>query len=147
MTQYSAIFFCASAFILIVLGALHLWVTFGTLKMAPRNIELLMRMQEETPKITRQTSMWQAYVGFNASHSLGCVLFGLIYGYLAWFRSDVLMGSTFLLLVGDAVLLTYGYLSIRYWFRTPFYCVCVANIFYLFGLISSFLQFGKFSVL
>ena len=27
--------------------------------------------------------MWRAWVGFNATHSLGLILFGALYGYLA----------------------------------------------------------------
>ncbi len=79
--------------------------------------------------------MWRAYVRFNASHSVGCILFALIYGYLALFRLEVLLESTFLLSVGGIVLLTYGYLSIRYWFCVPFYCVSVVIIFYVLGCI------------
>jgi hypothetical protein len=33
--------------------------------------------------------MWKAWVGFNASHSYGAILFGLVYGYLASMSSEV----------------------------------------------------------
>ena len=32
---------------------------------------------------TKETTMWRCWVGFNASHSMGLILFGLAFGYLA----------------------------------------------------------------
>jgi hypothetical protein len=40
-------------------------------------------MSATAPVISRETTMWKAWIGFNASHSLGAILFGLVYGYLA----------------------------------------------------------------
>ena len=55
-------------------------------------------MERANPVITRQTTVWRATKGFNASHSLGIIAsFALVYGYLALWRSDVLGGSLFLL--------------------------------------------------
>jgi hypothetical protein len=43
-------------------------------------------------------------VGFNASHSMGLILFGLIFGYLALAHGQLLFRSPFLLVVGVAML-------------------------------------------
>jgi hypothetical protein len=43
----------------------------------------------------------------NAFHSLGALLFGVIYGYLAMFRLAVLQGSSFLLITGTFFLIAY----------------------------------------
>jgi hypothetical protein len=43
-------------------------------------------------------------MGFNASHSMGLILFGLIYGYLALAHGQLLFRSPFLLVVGLAML-------------------------------------------
>jgi hypothetical protein len=126
--------------IVLALGLLHLWVTFVSSKMAPRDVERLTRMQEASPQITKQTSMWRAYVGFNASHCVGCILFGLIYGYLALLRLEILFESTFLLMVGGGVLFVYGYLSVWYWFREPFNCVRLATIFLCIGVCWIFVE-------
>ena len=40
-------------------------------------------MEQGTLFITRETTVWRANLGFNASHSLGLITFGLVYGYLA----------------------------------------------------------------
>ena len=71
-----------SALVLSTLGVLHLIYTFHGPKLTPRDPDLQARMAEVHPVITRQTTMWRAWVGFNASHSMGAILFGLIYGYI-----------------------------------------------------------------
>ena len=83
--------------------------------------------------ITRQTTVWRAVKGFNASHSLGLIFFGLLYGYLAWQRPEVLGGSLFLLTLGMAVLLVYLALAKRYFFRVPFQGVALACVLYAGG--------------
>lgn len=52
--------------------------------------------------------MWKAWVGFNASHALGAILFGLVYGYLALLHLAFLFQSWFLLAVGFALLVGYS---------------------------------------
>jgi len=48
--------------------------------------------------------MWRCWVGFNASHSMGLILFGLVFGYLALAHGQLLFQSPFLLVVGLAML-------------------------------------------
>ena len=35
-------------------------------------------MGEISPVITKETTVWRCWVGFNASHSMGLMLYGLI---------------------------------------------------------------------
>src|SRR5215475_4625391 len=90
----------ASAAIILLLGVVHLRYTFLGGKLFPRDAALTARMKEVSPFLTRETTMWKAWVGFNASHSYGAILFGLVYGYLALAQSSLLFRSPFLLLVG-----------------------------------------------
>jgi hypothetical protein len=90
----------ASAAIMRLLGLLHLLYTFYSPQLLPRDEALHTRMQEVSPVITCQTTMWKAWVGFNASHSYGLILFGTVYGSLALAHSDVLFQSVFLLSLG-----------------------------------------------
>src|SRR4029077_1719406 len=100
----------ASAAVIFLLGALHLSYTFSGRKLHPRDAELRARLDQVSPVITRQTTMWKAWIGVNASHSYGALLFGAVYGYLALVHPTVLFQSWFLLglgllfLVGFAVL-------------------------------------------
>jgi len=41
-------------------------------------------------------------VGFNASHSMGFILFGLVFGFLALAHGQLLFQSPFLLIVGGS---------------------------------------------
>jgi hypothetical protein len=40
-------------------------------------------MSQIAPVITKEATMWRCWVGFNASHSMGLILFGLVFGFLA----------------------------------------------------------------
>lgn len=119
-----------SAGILLLLGTVHLVYTFRGPKLTPRDPALRESMSNISPVLTRQTTMWKAWVGFNASHSLGAILFGLVYGYLAIAHAEFLFGSPFLLAVGLAMLASYVVLAKLYWFSIPFIGVSVATASY-----------------
>ena len=93
-----------SASIIFTLGVVHLVYTFWGPKFTPRDPALQISMSQISPVITKETTMWRAWVGFNASHSMGLILFGLVFGYLALAHGQLLFQSPFLLLVGLAVL-------------------------------------------
>jgi hypothetical protein len=110
----------ASAAISLFLGCLHLAFTFSGPKLTPRDPALQARMSEVAPVITRQTTMWKAWIGFNASHSFGPILFGAIYAYLAVAHPSILFRSIFLVASGGLLLLGYIILAKLYWFSAPF---------------------------
>lgn len=123
-----------AAGIMLLLGLVHLLYTFRGPKLLPRDPELQTRMQQVSPVITRQTTMWKAWTGFNASHSYGLILFGAVYGYLAIAHSDFLFRSAFLLLLGLIMLFGYVFLAKQYFFRTPLQGVLLAIILYAIAL-------------
>jgi hypothetical protein len=109
-----------------LLGSVHLIYTFHGPKLLPRNPDLVRRMRDSALVLTRETSVWRAWIGFNASHSLAAILFGLLYGYLALLQPQLLFGSWFLQGVALAMLGTLLWLAWRYWFRIPFFGIAVA---------------------
>ncbi len=125
----------ASAAIILLLGLVHLLYTCRGRKLHPRDDELEARMKEVTPVLTRQTTMWKAWVGFNASHSFGAILFGLVYGYLALLHSAFLLQSPFLLGLGLLLLGGYVFLGWRYWFSVPFRSIVAAAVCYAAALV------------
>lgn len=127
----------ASAAILLALGLLHLLFTFHGPKLLPRDRTLQTRMQNVSPDITRQTTMWKAWVGFNASHSVGLIVFGAVYGYLAIAHGALLFQSPFLLSLGMLVLSGYVVLSKRYFFRVPLRSVALAAVLYVAALVAA----------
>jgi hypothetical protein len=125
-----------SAAIVLTLGIIHLAYTFWGPKLTPRDPALQTTMSEIAPVITRETTMWKAWIGFNASHSLGAILFGLVYGYLALLHPGFLFQSPFLLIVGFALLGSYSLLGKVYWFSVPFTSILVAFACYAIGVIA-----------
>jgi len=123
----------ASAAVLGALGCIHLLYTYHGNQLDPRDTAVREAMEQANPVITRETTVWRATKGFNASHSLGIIAFALVYGYLALRRPDVLGGSPFLLTLGMAVLLAYLGLARRYFFSIPFRGVALACALYASG--------------
>src|SRR5258706_3218082 len=121
----------ASAGIVLALGAIHLVYTFRGPLLTPRDAALREAMSKVSPVLTRQTTMWKAWIGFNASHSLGAMFFGLVYGYLAVWHQTFLFGSPFLLALGGAALFAYLVLAKLYWFRVPLRGIALSFVLYL----------------
>jgi hypothetical protein len=122
-----------SAAVMGTLGSLHMLYTYRGNKLHPRDPSVREAMQQTHLVITRQTTVWRATKGFNASHSLGLVAFALVYGHMALWQPDVLGGSQFLLALGMAVLLAYLELSRRYFFDVPFRGVALSCVLYAVG--------------
>jgi hypothetical protein len=108
-----------SASIIFTLGVVHLVYTFWGPKLTPRDPALQISMSQISPVITKETTMWRAWVGFNASHSMGAILFGLVFGFLALAHGQLLFQSPFLLVVGLAMLGGFVVLGKVYWFSAP----------------------------
>jgi len=69
-------------------------------------------------------------VGFNATHSMGLILFGLVFGFLALAHGQLLFQSPFLLVVGLAMLGGIVVLCKVYFFSAPSH-----RYEYFFGLL------------
>jgi hypothetical protein len=125
----------ASATLALMLGTIHLVYTFHGRKLHPRESDVFTRMNEVALVLTRETTMWKAWIGFNASHSYGVILFGLIYGYLALAQSELLFHSPFLQVVGLVLLAGYAVLAKLYWFSIPFRGIVLSAALYAAALI------------
>lgn len=130
----------ASAAIILFLGAVHLKYTAFTHLLNPVEGQLETAMRQTPMRISPQTTMWNAWLGFNFSHSLGLILFGLVFGYLVICRWEVLHRSYFLILVGSLALLTYVVLARIFWFRAPFLGVLCATLLYIAGWVCAVLR-------
>ncbi|MCY1522245.1 hypothetical protein D9M68_570900 [compost metagenome] len=127
MTTSAAIFF--------TIGTLHLIYTFYGPKLTPRDPALQISMRETSPVITKETTMWRCWVGFNATHSMCLMLFGLIYGFLAISHSGLLFASSYLLVVGLLVVLGCFALSKAYFFSIPFIATGISLACYVASVI------------
>ena len=131
MTELSRYLFLAGAVPFLVLGIAHALATPlepGQAKgLAPRDPAYGQSMAQQTIRLTRRTNLWLAWVGFNLSHSLGAVLFGVVVllagGTAEAFRANAALFVPFAVVV-SALYLAIG---LRCWFRTPIVGIAVAT--------------------
>jgi hypothetical protein len=133
----------ASAGVILALGMIHLVYTFHGPKLAPRDPSIQEKMQQGSLVLSGEINVWKAWVGFNASHSFGLILFGLLYGYFALAKSDVLFRSSFLLAVGLGMLLGLLVLARLYWFSAPVRGVFAALLCYIASIVVSWVSVKK----
>jgi hypothetical protein len=126
-----------SASIVFTLGVVHLAYTFWGLKLTPRDPALQISMSQISPVITKETTMWRCWVGLNASHSMGLILFGLVFGFLALARGQFLLQSPFLLVVGLAILIGFVALCKVYFFGVPLTSISISLACYIAGIALS----------
>jgi hypothetical protein len=77
-----------SASIILTLGVVHLVYTFWGPKLMPRDPALQISMSQISPVITKETTMWRAWVGFNASHSVGLILSAWFSVFSHWLTAN-----------------------------------------------------------
>jgi hypothetical protein len=94
-------------------------------------------MRQISPVVTKETTIWRAWVGFNASHSMGLMLFGLVFGYLAMAHGQLLFQSPFLLAVGLAMLGGFAVLCKVYFFSVPLIGISISLACYLASIALS----------
>ena len=113
-----------------LLGTLHIVYTFFTNKLEPRDAATATAMKATNPVLTRRVNFWDGWIGFNASHGLGIVLFAGTYLLLAVGHMSCLRDSralTWLPVAAGAAYLSLG----RYWFRTPIIGLSIATACFL----------------
>lgn len=115
----SQVLIIAGAAILGILGLIHLIYGLATNKFDAYDPKLTTAMQQSSPVITRQTTMWKAWMGFNHSHSLGVLWIPLIYIPLALNYLEVLQQSLWLSLLPVVMAAAYVVLAKKYWFNIP----------------------------
>ena len=111
-----------------VLGTIHLIYTFFTAKFSPYDSSVAAAMKGTSPRITKETTMWRAWVGFNASHSLGAMLFAAVYIPLAANHFTLIQNSLWFSLLPVVVGIAYLILAKRYWFKIPFLGILISLI-------------------
>lgn len=123
MSEISRSLFLAGGLPYLVLGLLHALKTPLTVEgvkgLSPRDPALRKAMASESLVLTRRTTLWLTWVGFNLSHSLGAVLLGAVVVLIG--RSAASFAAQAGVFLPLAVLVSGAYLAIgvRFWFRTP----------------------------
>lgn len=140
MTIPARVLLAAAGAIYLSLGGLHLVYTFFSRKFDPHDESLKTRLQEATLRLTRKTTFWKAWIGFNASHSTGALFFGFMLCFSA-VTADMIT-TDYYVLVGVCLLNSafYVWLARKYWFRIPWLGSFLATIFLAFAFALSLTQ-------
>jgi len=134
----SQVLYISGALIFGILGFVHLIYTFFTDKFNAHNPDVTEAMKSTSPNITKETTVWRAWVGFNASHSLGAILFAAIYIPLAFSHIQFIANNNWFAVLPSIVGISYLILAKNYWFKIPFFGILISTICFVgaFVLIS-----------
>lgn len=124
----SQVLFIIGASIFGLLGFVHLIYTFFTDKFNARDPDVTTAMKSATPNITKETTVWHATVGFNASHSLGAILFAAIYIPLAFSHIQFIANNSWFAVLPSIIGFSYVFLAKIYWFKIPFFGFLISSL-------------------
>ena len=110
------------------LGTLHLYYTFFTNKFMTRDRKVAEAMKATSPLLTNRTTMWDTWIGFNGSHSLGAIFIAIFYILLATTHMEVIRETKSFVLLAVLIGASYLALAIKYWFRIPLIGILIATI-------------------
>tara|TARA_R110002072_G_scaffold534_2_gene3614 strand:+ start:148295 stop:148705 length:411 start_codon:yes stop_codon:yes gene_type:complete len=114
-----------------ILGFAHLFFTFFSNKFLSKNENMILEMKSSTPILTKETTMWKAWIGFNASHSSGAMFIGIINIYLVYNFWPALKVDLFFFIFNILTIGFYLWLAKKYWFKVPFFGILITLICYI----------------
>jgi len=109
------------------LGTIHLVLTFFSNKFDAFDQNVTKAMKETSPILTKETTMWDAWIGFNASHSFGATLVTAFYVPLAITEMSIIRESEWFSILPAVVGLSYLALAKKYWFKIPFIGILIST--------------------
>jgi len=129
------IFILIASSIFLILGITHLVYTFFTNKFLTRDGETNKKMKSTSPILTNETSVWNAWIGFNASHSTGAMFIGLINIMLVCQHFEVYRSSFNILLLDICTGIFYLFLAKKYWFKIPLIGILIATSCFIVAIL------------
>jgi len=118
-----------------LLGLMHLLYTFFTHKFNAFDPAVTQAMKNTSPVLTKETSMWAAWVGFNASHSLGALLVAAFYIPMAASHMALIQQSLWFSLLPSITGVSYLILAKKYWFKIPFVGISISTICFVLAFV------------
>jgi hypothetical protein len=135
VTELSRYFFLAGALPFIFLGLAHARATpFGVddrKGLSPSDATLGAAMAKAHLRLSRRTDVWNAWVSFNLTHSLGAVLFGAFVLVLGRNTATFEQNALFALPLSVVTSATYLAIGLKYWFRIPIAGCAIATACFL----------------
>lgn len=117
------------------LGLLHLIYTFSGNKFEARDSSVTAAMKSSSPFISRDTTMWKAWLGFNASHSIGAMLVAAVYIPMAVEYLSIIQQSLWFTVLPILISVSYLLLAKRYWFNIPFIGISISTLCFIFAAL------------
>ena len=114
--------------IFIILGSLHLFYTFFSNKFSSKNAKVVEEMKASSPILTKETTLWKAWIGFNASHSSGAIFIGIMNFYIINNFYTLVQNEIFFFVFNILTVAFYLWLAWRYWFKIPFFGILLTLI-------------------
>lgn len=111
-----------------VLGIVHLLYTFFTNKFEAYDSSVTDAMKKTSLILTKETTVWDAWIGFNASHSFGAMLVAGIYIPLVIHYFEIIKQSVWFSILPVIIGLSYLVLAKKYWFKIPFVGVLISTV-------------------
>lgn len=112
-----------AASVFLLLGSLHGILTLRDLKnpraFTPRDPELRKAMQQSSIGLHRTANLWDAWMGFNLTHSLGLILFGAAFVHVGVFEPTAFAQSPLLQACAVVVSAIYLIVSLKFFFSKP----------------------------
>jgi len=125
----------SGSIIIAVFGGIHIYYTFFTNNFSSRNEKMVGDMKTSFPNLTKQTTMWKAWIGFNASHSIGIIFIGIINFYLASRYFLILQSSHFFFLFNILTIGFYVWLAKKYYFKVPLIGISLTFVCFIISYI------------
>ncbi len=117
------VFEITGASIFLILGILHGVLTLKDLRnprtFTPPDEALRLAMQNSSIAIHPHTNLWEAWLGFNLSHSLGLVMFGGTFLAIGLFYFSAFAQILGLQICALFISVAYLLMSLKFWFSKP----------------------------
>jgi hypothetical protein len=112
-----------AAYVFLLMGVAHGALTLRDLKkpraFTPRDASLRLVMQQSSIALHPTINLWNAWLGFSMTHSLGLALFGGAFLYVGVFDPYAFESSWLLQAVAVLVSAIYLAVSIKFFFSKP----------------------------
>jgi len=118
-------------FIFVIMGVVHGLLSvidvFRPTQFTPKDDSVRLAMKSTTVKfLSARANVWEAWLGFNISHSLGMLVFGAAVIWLGLNLEHFKVTSA-ALLIPAVIGLIYLLLSVRFWFYAPAVASAIAT--------------------
>jgi len=109
--------------IILLMGTGHFVLTLRDVRrptaFTPTDDAVRLAMQRAQLRFNRRINLWESWLGFNLSHSMGAMMFGGALLFAALVHPDAFLQSAFLRATALLIPVVYLAVALRFWFWGP----------------------------